>query len=209
MLAEDNGFDSVWVSDHFSPWRHTDGHSPFAFAVMGALGERTRRVEIGTSVLTPTFRYHPSIVAQAMGTLAAMYPGRILLGVGTGEGMNEVTATGIEWPGTSERFARLKEAIALMKKLWTEELVTFEGQFYKTYKATIYDRPDKRCPCLSQQRARRRPSWLAARPTASSALAARTGSSIEIPLSGCRRRRGAGKPREGLRGAIDRDQGLL
>jgi coenzyme F420-dependent glucose-6-phosphate dehydrogenase len=146
VLAEDHSFDSVWVSDHFSPWRHTDGHSPFAFALMGALGERTKRVEIGTSVLTPTFRYHPSIVAQAMGTLGAMYPGRILLGVGTGEGMNEVTATGVEWPGTSERFARLKEAIGLMKKLWTEDLVTFEGQFYKTYKATIYDRPEKPLP---------------------------------------------------------------
>src|SRR5215210_7050776 len=82
VLAEDHAFDSVWVSDHFSPWRHTDGHSPFAFALMGALGERTKRVEIGTSVLTPTFRYHPSIVAQAMGTLGAMYSGRILLGVG-------------------------------------------------------------------------------------------------------------------------------
>jgi coenzyme F420-dependent glucose-6-phosphate dehydrogenase len=146
VLAEQHGFDSAWVSDHFSPWRHTDGHSPYSFAWMGAAGQATRSIAIGTSVVTPTFRYHPSIVAQAVGTLGAMFPDRVLLGVGTGEGMNEVTATGVEWPPTSERFARLKEAIALMKKLWTDELVTFEGQFYKTYKATIYDRPEKPVP---------------------------------------------------------------
>jgi len=146
VLAEEHGFDSVWVSDHFSPWRHTDGHSPYSFSWMGAAGQATKSIAIGTSVVTPTFRYHPSIVAQAMGTLGAMFPDRVLLGVGTGEGMNEVTATGVEWPATSERFARLKEAIALMKKLWTDDLVTFEGQFYKTYKATIYDRPEKPVP---------------------------------------------------------------
>lgn len=146
VQAEQHGFDSVWVSDHFSPWRHTDGHSPFSFAWLAALGQRTSSIAMGTSVVTPTFRYHPSIVAQAMGTLGAMYPDRVLLGVGTGEGMNEVTATGIEWPPTSERFARLREAITLMQRLWTEELVTFEGQFYKTYKATIYDRPGTPVP---------------------------------------------------------------
>ena len=129
------------VSDHFSPWRHTNGHSPFSFGWMAAAGQRTKRVTIGASVVTPTFRYHPSIVAQAMGTLGAMTPGRVLLGIGTGEGMNEVTATGVEWPGSPERFARLKESISLMRQLWTEELVTFDGQFYKTQKATIYDRP--------------------------------------------------------------------
>lgn len=146
ILAEECGFESVWVSDHFSPWRHTDGHAPFAFAWLGALGQRTQRILMGTSVLTPTFRYHPSIVAQAMGTLGAMYPERVAVGVGTGEGMNEVTATGVEWPPTSERFARLKEALELMGRLWREELVTFEGQFYRTYKATIYDRPEQPVP---------------------------------------------------------------
>ncbi|MFN8526225.1 MAG: glucose-6-phosphate dehydrogenase (coenzyme-F420) [Chloroflexota bacterium] len=146
VLAEENGFDSVMVSDHFSPWRHTDGHSPFSFGWMAAAGQRTKRVTIGASVVTPTFRYHPSIVAQAMGTLGAMTPNRVMLGIGTGEGMNEVTATGIEWPESPERFARLRESITLMRKLWTEELVTFEGQYYKTQKATVYDRPDKPVP---------------------------------------------------------------
>jgi coenzyme F420-dependent glucose-6-phosphate dehydrogenase len=146
VLAEECGFDSSLVSDHFSPWRHTDGHAPYSFAWMAAAGQRTRRITIGASVVTPTFRYHPSIVAQAMGTLGVMTPGRVMLGVGTGEGMNEVTSIGVEWPDTKERFARLKEAITLMHKLWTEELVTFEGQYYTTNKATIYDRPEQPIP---------------------------------------------------------------
>ena len=83
--AEAVGFDSIMVSDHFQPWRHTDGHAPFSFAWLAALGERTSRALIGTSVVTPTFRYHPAIVAQAIGTLGSLYPGRVLLGVGTGE----------------------------------------------------------------------------------------------------------------------------
>ena len=85
VAAEQADFDSIWVSDHFQPWRHNDGHAPFSLAWMAALGERTSRVTIGTSVATPTFRYHPSIVAQAFGTLGCLAPGRIILGVGTGE----------------------------------------------------------------------------------------------------------------------------
>src|SRR5437764_14572466 len=96
--AEEVGFDSVFVSDHFQPWRHTGGHAPFSLAWMGALGERTKRIEMGTSVLTPMFRYHPSVVAQAFGTLGALYPGRVVLGVGSGESLNEVPPMGIEWP---------------------------------------------------------------------------------------------------------------
>jgi len=97
---------------------------------------------MGTSVLTPTFRYHPSYVAQAFGTLGAMFPGRVILGVGTGESLNEVPATGMAWPEFKERFARLREAIDLIRRLWREERVTFEGTYYKTVGATIYDRPD-------------------------------------------------------------------
>ena len=108
-LAEEVGFDSVMVSDHFQPWRHTGGHAPYSLAWLAALGERTKKVTIGTSVATPTFRYHPAIVAQAFGTLALLNPGRVLLGVGTGESLNEVPATGIEWPGFKERFGRLRE----------------------------------------------------------------------------------------------------
>src|SRR5579883_2595666 len=135
--AEACGFDSVWISDHFQPWRHTDGHAPFAFSWLGALGERTERVLLGTSVLTPTFRYQPAIVAQAFGTLGELYPGRIILGVGSGESLNEIAVTGGEWPPAKERLARLRESIDLIKHLWKDELVTYEGQYYKTLNATI------------------------------------------------------------------------
>jgi coenzyme F420-dependent glucose-6-phosphate dehydrogenase len=140
--AEKAGFDSVVVSDHFQPWRHTGGHAPFSFSFLAAVGERTQRIELGTSVVTPTFRYHPAIVAQAMATLGCLYPGRVWVGVGTGESMNEVPL-GLEWPEQKERFARLKEACELMERLWKEERVTFEGAYYRTHNATIYDRPAK------------------------------------------------------------------
>ena len=145
-LAEKVGFDSVYISDHFQPWKHNDGHAPSSLAWLGALGGRTSRVVMGTSVLTPTFRYHPSIVAQVFGTLGAMFPGRVVLGIGTGESLNEVPATGQPWPEFKERFARLRESVTLIRKLWREERVSFEGEYYKTEKATIYDRPDQEIP---------------------------------------------------------------
>ncbi|MCO5084596.1 MAG: glucose-6-phosphate dehydrogenase (coenzyme-F420) [Rhizobiaceae bacterium] len=144
--TEAAGFDSVFISDHFQPWRHTGGHAPFAMSWMGALGARTSRVQIGTSVLTPTFRYHPSIVAQAFGTLGSLFPGRIILGIGTGESLNEVPATRTEWPELKERFARLRESVDLMNRLFREERLTFDGTYYKTENATIYDRPDVPVP---------------------------------------------------------------
>jgi coenzyme F420-dependent glucose-6-phosphate dehydrogenase len=146
VAAEAAGFDSVVVSDHFQPWRHTDGHAPFSFAWLAALGERTTRVTLGTSVVTPTFRYHPAIVAQAMATLGSLNPDRVMLGVGTGESMNEVPVLGIEWPDFKERFGRLKEAIEIMRKLWTEERVTFDGEYFHLRNATVYDRPERPIP---------------------------------------------------------------
>ena len=145
-LAEELGFDSVFISDHFQPWRHTGGHAPMSFPWLGAAGARTSRIQLGTSVLTPSFRYHPSIVAQAFGTLGCLFPGRVILGVGTGESLNEVPATGMQWPEMKERFARLREAVALIRKLWSEERVNFDGTYYRTENATIYDRPDTLVP---------------------------------------------------------------
>jgi coenzyme F420-dependent glucose-6-phosphate dehydrogenase len=144
--AEQCGFDSVWISDHFQPWRYTNGHAPFALSWLGALGERTQRIIMGTSVLTPTFRYQPAIVAQAFGTLGVLFPGRMILGVGSGESLNEVAVTGGDWPPAKERLARLREAVDLIKKLWSEDLVTYEGQHYKTLDATIYDKPAQPVP---------------------------------------------------------------
>jgi len=145
-LAEGSGFDSVFISDHFQPWKHHGGHAPFSLAWLGAVGALTSRVTIGASVLTPTFRYHPAVVAQAFATLGVMFPDRVVLGVGTGESLNEVPSTGVVWPGFKERFARLREAVALIRQLWSEERVTFEGQYYRTKDATIYDRPATHVP---------------------------------------------------------------
>src|SRR3977135_80691 len=144
--AERNGFDSVFISYHFQPWNHTDGHAPSALAWLGALGASTQRIVMGTSVLTPTFRYHPSVVAQVFGTLGSMFPGRVILGVGTGEGLHEVPSTGMKWPEMKEGFARLREALTLIRRLWTEDRLSFEGEFYRTEKATIYDKPKNPVP---------------------------------------------------------------
>ncbi len=146
VQAEAVGFDSAFVSDHFQPWKHIDGHAPYSLAWLGALGARTSRLVMGTSVLTPTFRYHPSIVAQAFGTLGAMFPGRVILGIGTGESLNEVPSTGAPWPEFKERFARLREAVTLIRTLWRGERISFEGEYYRTEKATIYDRPEIEVP---------------------------------------------------------------
>jgi coenzyme F420-dependent glucose-6-phosphate dehydrogenase len=144
--AEEVGFDSVFISDHFQPWRHTGGHAPYSLAWLGALGAQTKRIVMGTSVLTPTFRYAPAIVAQAFGTLGVLFPKRVILGLGTGEAMNETPSSGIVWPEQKERTARFRESVELIEQLWKEERVSFRGQFYKTEKATIYDRPEAAVP---------------------------------------------------------------
>ena len=161
--AEQAGFDSVFVSDHLQPWRHDGGHAPAALPWLGALGASTERIVIGTSVLTPTFRYHPVVVAQAFATLGCLFPGRVVLGIGSGESMNE-SPLGIEWPEAKERFGRFKEAIEVIKLMWSEERVTYEGQYYRIDKATIYDRPEVPVPL-----------YVAASGPAATRLAGRTG----------------------------------
>ena len=147
VAAEAHGMESVAVSDHFQPWRHEGGHAPFSLTWMAAVGERTKTIQIGTSVMTPTFRYNPAVIAQAFASMGVMYPGRIMLGVGTGEALNEI-ATGWtgDWPEFKERFARLRESVELMRKLWTEDRVSFDGEYYKTVDASIYDRPETPIP---------------------------------------------------------------
>jgi coenzyme F420-dependent glucose-6-phosphate dehydrogenase len=147
VAAEEHGLDSATVSDHFQPWRHEGGHAPFSLAWMTAVGERTKRIQLGTSVLTPTFRYNPAVIAQAFATMGCLYPDRIMLGVGSGEALNEI-ATGYkgEWPEFKERFARLRESVDLMRALWTGDRVTFEGEYYHTVGASIYDVPKDGIP---------------------------------------------------------------
>ncbi len=141
QLAERVGLDSAFISDHLQPWRHEGGHAPNAVAWLGMALERTSSIVLGTSVLTPTLRYHPAVVAQQFATLGQVHPGRLILGVGTGEALNE-QAIGVEFPELKERFARLRESVRLIRQLWAEERVDFEGEYYATHGATIYDRPD-------------------------------------------------------------------
>ncbi|MPZ00801.1 MAG: glucose-6-phosphate dehydrogenase (coenzyme-F420) [Actinophytocola sp.] len=146
VRAEELGLDSVVTSDHFLPWRHDGGHAPFALAWVSAVAERTSRVRIGTSVLTPTFRYHPAVIAQAFATMSLLSENRVMLGVGTGEALNEIAVSGMEWPEFKERFARLREAVRLMRALWSEDDVSFDGDYYTLVNAKIYDRPERPVP---------------------------------------------------------------
>jgi coenzyme F420-dependent glucose-6-phosphate dehydrogenase len=149
VLAEEVGLDSVTISDHFQPWRLTGGHAPNSLAWLAYVAARTERVLLGTSVMTPTFRYNPAVVAQTFATLGCLATGRVLLGVGTGEALNEVAVGSVDegsWPEFKVRFARLREAVTLMRRLWTEESVTFEGEYFHTEDARIYDRPERPVP---------------------------------------------------------------
>jgi coenzyme F420-dependent glucose-6-phosphate dehydrogenase len=144
--AEAVGLDIVATSDHFQPWRHHGGHSPAALPWLGAATQATERAVLGTSVLTPTLRYEPAIIAQAFATLGCLAPGRVFLGVGTGEAMNETPVTGGAFPGRKERRLRMAEAIEVIRRLWSEERVDFEGEYYRTVRATIYERPEQAIP---------------------------------------------------------------
>jgi coenzyme F420-dependent glucose-6-phosphate dehydrogenase len=148
VLAEQVGLDSVMISDHFQPWRLTGGHAPNSLAWLAFVAARTERVLLGTSVMTPTFRYNPAVVAQSFATLGCLAPGRVVLGVGTGEALNEsaVGALDGEWPPFKERYARLREAIRLMRALWAGDRVDFDGDYYRTRDAAIYDRPSTGVP---------------------------------------------------------------
>src|SRR3954464_7282218 len=146
LEAERSGLHVVAISHHFQPWRHHGGHGPAALPWLGAAAARTERAILGTSVLTPTLRYHPAVIAQAFATLACLAPGRVFLGVGTGEALNETPVTGDAFPPVKERRRRMAEAIKLMRALWTDERVDFDGEYYRTEKATVYDRPDEPVP---------------------------------------------------------------
>jgi coenzyme F420-dependent glucose-6-phosphate dehydrogenase len=146
QLAARLGLDSIAISDHFQPWRHHSGHAPAALPWLGIAGATTETARIGTSVLTPTLRYQPAVIAQAFATLGCLVPGRVWLGVGSGEAMNETPVTAGAWPGGRERRRRLGEAVEVIRRLWTEERVTFEGEYYRTDRATIYDKPDEPVP---------------------------------------------------------------
>ncbi|HEX2434151.1 MAG TPA: TIGR03557 family F420-dependent LLM class oxidoreductase [Gaiellaceae bacterium] len=138
--AEDAGFTFALISDHFHPWIDRQGESPFVWSVIGAIAATTKSIRIGTGVTCPTIRLHPAIVAQAAATAAAMLPDRFFLGVGTGENLNE-HILGDRWPSSGERRDMLREAIEVMRKLWTGELCSHDGRFYVVDNARIYTLP--------------------------------------------------------------------
>ena len=146
IAAEQAGFDLLATSDHLQPWQANEGHSGAAWATMGALSQRTSRVWMGTTVTCPTFRYNPAVVAEAFVTLGSLAPGRIFLGVGSGEALNEQAAIG-SWPKWPERSERLIEATAIIRQLWTGQQIAHEGAYYKV-NARLYDPPAKTIPLL-------------------------------------------------------------
>src|SRR3954451_20272304 len=146
--AEEAGFAFLSVSDHYHPWTRTQGQSPFVWGVLGALAVATERVEVATGVTCPTVRVHPAIIAQAAATAAVQLEGRFVFGVGTGERLNE-TILGDSWPTAPVRRAMLEEAIALMRALWTGEVVRdWDGDHYVTQGARLFTVPEDPPPIV-------------------------------------------------------------
>jgi G6PDH family F420-dependent oxidoreductase len=144
--AEQAGFRSVWISDHYHPWNDRQGHSPFVWSVIGGIAATTR-LRVTTAVTCPTVRIHPAVLAQAAATAALMLPGRFLFGVGSGENLNE-HILGARWPRVEVRLEMLEEAVEVMRKLWKGKLTSHDGRFYQVENARIYSLPDEPPPVL-------------------------------------------------------------
>jgi coenzyme F420-dependent glucose-6-phosphate dehydrogenase len=145
IVMDNNGIERCWSSDHYMPWWHTGASGAAAWPWIGSALAKTNKIEIGTGVTAPILRYNPAVVAQVFATLGFMFPDRVFLGVGLGESLNEVT-TGNEWPSTQERFRRTKEAITIIQKLWTEEWVSFKGEYYWVKDSNLYTKPKEPIP---------------------------------------------------------------
>jgi G6PDH family F420-dependent oxidoreductase len=144
--AEEAGMRSVWISDHYHPWNDNQGQSPFVWSVIGGIAATTR-LRVTTAVTCPTVRIHPAVVAQAAATAALLLPGRFLLGVGTGENLNE-HVLGDRWPRVDVRLDMLEEAVEVMRKLWEGKLTSHDGRHYQVENARVYSRPEQPPPVL-------------------------------------------------------------
>ncbi|MBA2641558.1 MAG: TIGR03557 family F420-dependent LLM class oxidoreductase [Actinobacteria bacterium] len=138
--AEEAGFSYAVISDHFHPWLHRQGQSPFVWSVLGAIAQVTKRLRIGTAVTAPIRRTPPYLVAHAAATVTTMMPGRFFLGVGSGENLNE-HVTGEWWPPSETRREMLEEAVDVIRKLWAGGTVEHFGKHYTVDNARIYSRP--------------------------------------------------------------------
>jgi G6PDH family F420-dependent oxidoreductase len=147
VLAEKVGFDLVVVSEHFHPWVDDSSASGFAFSTIGAMAAATEKIGFATGVTTPLFRYHPAVVAQAAATLDRLSGGQFILGVGTGENINE-GPLGYDFPAYAERNARMSESLEIMRRLLDGEKLTFDGEYYRTDRAKLYSPPLGPVPIL-------------------------------------------------------------
>jgi G6PDH family F420-dependent oxidoreductase len=145
-MAEEAGFDGLWISDHFHPWNDEQGHSPFVWSVIGAIAQATR-MQVTTAVTCPTMRLHPAIVAQAAATSAVLLDGRFALGLGSGEALNE-HILGDRWPEADERLEMLEEAVEVIRTLWRGGVQSHRGRHYRVENARIYDLPARLPPIL-------------------------------------------------------------
>lgn len=145
--AEESGFAFALISDHYHPWISKQGHSPFVWSVIGGIAQATEKLRLGTGVTCPTFRIHPTIIAQAAATAAAMMPGRFFLGVGTGENLNE-HIQGFRWPPHDIRLAMLEEAVQIIRLLWEGENTSFWGDFYTVEDGRLFTLPDEAPPIM-------------------------------------------------------------
>lgn len=144
--CEQAGFDVITFSDHLQPWQSNEGHAGQAWVAMGAIGQKTSRIMMGTTVTCPSFRYNPAVVAEAFASLSLLYSGRIFLGIGSGEALNEEAATGV-WPKWPERSERLVEAQEVIRQLWAGGQISHQGKYFDV-NARLYDTPKKRIPLL-------------------------------------------------------------
>jgi G6PDH family F420-dependent oxidoreductase len=145
--AEEGGFDFVSISDHFHPWLESQGHSPFAWSVLGAIAATTSRIGIATGLTCPIIRYHPAIIAQAAATIAAMSGGRFTLGIGAGERLNE-HVTGARWPSVPERHEMLADAIDVFRALWSGGVHTLRLRHFTIDHARLYEAPAQPIPVV-------------------------------------------------------------
>ncbi|HZA32199.1 MAG TPA: LLM class F420-dependent oxidoreductase [Propionibacteriaceae bacterium] len=145
VAAEEAGFEFEVSSDHYSPWLMSQGHAPYAWTVLGAVAQATSRVELATYVTCPIIRYHPAVVAQKAATLQLLSEGRFLLGLGSGENLNE-HITGEGWPPVAQRQDMLVEAATIIRELFSGELVTWEGDYFRVDSARLWDAPDGGVP---------------------------------------------------------------
>lgn len=142
--AEEAGFDALNVSDHLQPWWE-GGESGQAWTLLGAIGQATERIGLGTGVTAPVFRYNPVVVAQFIATIEQLFPGRAYLGTGSGESLNE-SPCGMDWPGGGEQVGRLDEALSIITRLLDGERVSFDGAYFRTKDAYLHTRGERRPP---------------------------------------------------------------